>query len=62
MIPPLLACRKSRPKLAAEREPNDSDTVLMLAMTYGATGQNALAQETARTWDRTCPTPGSCWR
>jgi TolB-like protein/Flp pilus assembly protein TadD len=35
-------------KLALEREPNDSDTILMLTITYVGAGQNALAQETAR--------------
>jgi TolB-like protein len=34
--------------LALEREPNDSDTILMLAMTYSAAGQNSLGQEAAR--------------
>ena len=35
-------------KLALEQEPNDSDTLLMLAMTYTGAGQNALAQATAK--------------
>jgi serine/threonine protein kinase len=35
-------------KLALEREPTDSDNLLMLAMTYIGAGQNALGQETAR--------------
>jgi tetratricopeptide (TPR) repeat protein len=35
-------------KLALAREPNDSDTILMLVVSYIGGGQNLLAQETAR--------------
>jgi serine/threonine protein kinase/Flp pilus assembly protein TadD len=35
-------------KLALEREPNDSDTILMLTMAYCGAGQHAMAQDTAR--------------
>lgn len=35
-------------KAALDREPNDSDTSLMLATAYTAAGQNALAEDAAR--------------
>jgi serine/threonine protein kinase/Flp pilus assembly protein TadD len=48
-------------KLALEREPNDSDTLLMLAMTYVGVGQNALAFETTQRMMKCDPLSPLSW-
>ncbi len=48
-------------KLALEREPNDSDTLLMLGMTYAGAGQNALAFETTERMMKCDPLSPLSW-
>ena len=48
-------------KLALDREPNDSDALLMLGMTYVGAGQNALAQEATQRMMRCDPLSPLSW-